>query len=457
MFSGVDWVKLFIRTRYYYFFRLTGFEYINFFMDLQRLNKGELQYELRVRGVKDLTGETVVSMRIKLKELMRDESFGEVAFEESFKPELDKELSICIAKVAELDNYVKNQVVISLHSNESRYIDTKLRHLFSRLERLKSEDKAFNKNVHELVVKLNQIESAFDDKLSKDDSKPEHVTLPSNLVHRDDSGPSDVASPALGLPRQRIPVHKWDISFSGDRGSLSVNAFLERLDELRVSRGVSTEDLKDSVVELLRGSALVWYRSVRDRLRSWADFVEQLRRDFLPCDYEHDLWAEIRARRQGANERVSEYVAAMLNLFNRLPRVPAEEEKLAILRRNVAPYYIHGLGLQEIGTVEELVQGCRRLEAAKEMASRSRSVLSRTSYLEPDLAYVDPRASGSKGHEVNSICWNCEAEGHTFSRCSKPKNKLFCYRCGKQGVTKFQCECNSKNGLQGRRFTGRRS
>lgn len=430
---------------------------INSIMDLQRLNRNELEYELNARGIKDVSGETAASMRSKLRELMRNELFGQVAFDESFVPDFDGELSTCLAKIAELDNYVKTQTMISLHSNESRYVDTKLRHLFSRLERLKSEDEAFNRNIRDLVTKLHEIESLYENKLGKDNSRPGSVALSSSSVRQDGGDPPTAVSTGLNIPRLRVPVHKWGIFFSGDKGSLSVNAFLERINELSLSRGVSTEDLKDSVVELLNGSALVWYRSVRDRLRTWDDFVEQLRRDFLPCDYEHDLWAEIRARKQGTNERVSEYVAAMLNLFSRLPKTPLESEKLAILSRNIAPYYIHGLGLQEIRTVEELVQGCRRLEAAREMANRFRSTPQHSSCLEPDLAYVGPRASGAREHRINSVCWNCEVEGHTFSSCSKPRNNLFCYLCGKRGVTKFQCGCNPKNEVKGRRYTGRRS
>lgn len=426
-------------------------------MDLQRLNKEELQYELNVRGVKDLAGETVISLRNKLRQLMRGDSFGEVAFDDSFVPDLAAELSVCLAKITELDNYVMARTGIAQHSNEARYIDTKLRHLFARLERLYDDDDAAGKRVRELVDKLNSIESVFDEKLRNIVNDPEDVASSSNSRRPDNNGSSTAANLRVNMSGRCVPVYKWDISFSGDRGSLSVNAFLERIEELRLSRGVSPEELKDSVVELLRGGALVWYRSVRDRLRTWSDFVEQLRRDFLPCDYEHDLWAEIRARKQGGNERVSEYVAAMLNLFNRLPMAPSESEKLASLRRNIAPYYIHGLGLHKITTVEGLVEGCRKLEAAREMANRSRSAPHHTSCLEPDLAYVGSKASGSRNQQVNAICWNCEVEGHNFSQCNKPRDTMFCYRCGRRGVTKFKCECRSKNEVRGRRFTGRRS
>lgn len=35
------------------------------------------------------------------------------------------------------------------------------------------------------------------------------------------------------------PVYKWNFRFSGSKGSLSVNAFLQQVEEYRVARGVS--------------------------------------------------------------------------------------------------------------------------------------------------------------------------------------------------------------------------
>lgn len=58
-------------------------------MDLYRLNREEIEYELRVRGYTNLSGETVMSMRRQLKDLMRDETFGNVPTDRSYNPDLD--------------------------------------------------------------------------------------------------------------------------------------------------------------------------------------------------------------------------------------------------------------------------------------------------------------------------------------------------------------------------------
>jgi hypothetical protein len=45
-------------------------------MDAHRLVRDELFYELRVRGLSELSHETVSTLRRKLSELLRNEAFG---------------------------------------------------------------------------------------------------------------------------------------------------------------------------------------------------------------------------------------------------------------------------------------------------------------------------------------------------------------------------------------------
>lgn len=336
-----------------------------------------------------------------------------------------------------------------LHSNEARYVDTKLRHLFARVGRLNTSDTDVQENIDILVEKLSEIESIFDQKFSISKENLQNRNIPSS---------SSAPSPVINVHKHQTPVHQWNVYFSGDKHSLSVNAFIERVEEFRIARGLSEDELKNSIIELLKGSALTWYRSIRPQVQTWSDFVKFLRRDFLPFDYETDLWAEIRARNQGPNERISEFFACMLNLFYRLPRSPTEHEKLTIFRRNLLPYYIHALSLYEFHTVDELLQTCKKLEASRDLATKGCKPNQRVNLLEPDLAYVRHNQEGRVNSSENvSSCWNCKEPGHSFSRCQKPKSRTFCFRCGKDGVTKYTCSCNRKNSLEGRRLTGRRS
>ena len=92
-----------------------------------------------------------------------------------------------------------------------------------------------------------------------------------------------------------LPVCKWGLIFSGE-ASDDLCAFLERVKELVGDRNVSSRDLSHDAVDLFSGNALIWYRSVRDRLSDWNCLEKVFRKDFLPSDYDDLLWAQIKQR-----------------------------------------------------------------------------------------------------------------------------------------------------------------
>ncbi|XP_074027277.1 uncharacterized protein [Leptinotarsa decemlineata] len=162
-------------------------------------------------------------------------------------------------------------------------------------------------------------------------------------------------------PEERFPyfdVSRWRIHFDGES---SVTNFLEKIEELRLSRGVTKQQLLRSAPELFTKDALFWFRT--QNFKSWDNLVEKLKKDFLPYDYEFDLWEEIRKRTQGSKERVMTFVVAMENLFNKLgPNKPSEEVRVKTIRRNLLPYIQSQLALEAIDSVSDLVRLSRTVE-----------------------------------------------------------------------------------------------
>lgn len=229
-----------------------------------------------------------------------------------------------------------------------------------------------------------------------------------------------------------------------------------------LARNVSSEEVFNSGIDLFEGDALIWFRAIRSEVGNWEDLKKCLRRDFQPYDYEYELWNEIRNRVQHDDESIHMYFACMANLFSRLPQLPTDDEKLGVLRKNIAPYYIHGLGLTKIKSVDELLEACRILEINRSMAKKwgSRNKVHLRDVLEPDLA-----ASTSYSAQQNNLgkissvstskCWNCENTGHLFSKCPLPREGVFCYKCGNCGTNKFNCPICSGKDLSGDLKTGK--
>lgn len=275
-----------------------------------------------------------------------------------------------------------------------------------------------------------------------------------------------------------VDVSRWKVQYDGES---SVTNFLERVEELRVSRGVTKELLLRSAPELFTKEALIWFRT--QQFRSWDELTERLRANFQPYDYEFDLMEEIRRRTQGTKERVVTYIAAMENLFNKLGSTkPSEWTRVKLIRRNLLPYLQTQLALESVETVSELIRLCRTIE---ETAVRSQKYMPPpTNYrqlLEPELAYHKPTSSillstplssvedqprreqpststvvrkSEDSSTIKATCWNCKKTGHRFRNCPQPKS-IFCFRCGNSNVIASECpNCQSKNAARKSQYAG---
>lgn len=451
-------------TRIYFYFCVLFFYYGT--MDPHHLKRDELEYELSVRGILEFRAETLRSMRRLLSEKQKNEMFGEIVSHESFSPDIEREIDVCNKKVVDLGNFL-DAFQGGADTEEAKFIFSVLQHLYRRLNRLQVDDalddaKTWRDCINNLLRQLEALETEMDRKCFSFRSS---CSSGQNTVHtgnnqRQFSASQSTTAPTVIIQQHRTPVSQWGITFDAKKSGLSVSAFLDKIETYRVARNTTEEDLKNSIIDLLKGDALIWYTSIRSQVDSWQTFVRLFKEEYLPHDHNDKLWELIRARNQNQNESVGTYFACMINLFNRLDHPATEQEKLYILKRNILPYYIHQLGSQgEINSVEELRKLCKNWEINREIASRPRlSMNTHISALEPDLAgdpgpsNLNNRNRSLRAHSVNSMdtangrrCWNCNEIGHGFQNCRRKRERKFCFRCGKADVTRYSCSNCSKN------------
>lgn len=434
-------------------------------MQVNRLNQEELNYELQIRGI--ATG-TVEQMRQALTMAMRLEKSGDSIKYPAYPFTEQEDISAVTKKLGEIEpEIVSFQETLS--SGLYLKFQSKLSHVLGRIDNIPLESAERPNVLARALTLLDQLHQKAEEN-GKSQAVPPQMSLMESLpaaanfaaVITPSRRSSGVPAPQGTVPSgmKPVPPSKWGITFSGDKKSMSLSAFLERVEELRVARHVPKDTLLESGIDLFSGRAYQFYTAYRDQVNSWDEFLVLLREEYLTPNYNEKLFDEIRKRTQGPDESIAIYMAVMTGYFNRLTCSISEETKLKIILRNLAPYYQSHLALVTVNSLSELRELGRRLEAGKEAMENFVPPSRRGAVMEPDLAYVEvgedvpvdvcdsslaKLRSEAKPAARDIICYRCNQPGHRAVGCLLSKGK-FCYRCKREGYTVRTCPNCSKQG-----------
>ncbi|KAJ8962340.1 hypothetical protein NQ318_018322 [Aromia moschata] len=426
-------------------------------MKINRLAQDELIYELSIRGIG--TG-TCEQMRTSLSRAIQMEKDGTSLKRPPHPYTFAEDAAAVTDKFKDISNGIKDFNGGKTSSQYAKW-ETKLNHVLGRVELMvvPPEDDEKHKSKSELVANIFGLMTELDRKAkhhevqnltpaeisilrleesSSDESEGEDAHMDQAT---DISGSSEPG--AVRRIVRSTPVAKWNIHFSGEKKDMSLTAFLQRVEELRVARHVTKEELYSTAVDLFRGKALIWYRAMRREVDNWDALVKLLREEFQPTDYNEKLFEEIKRRTQGSDESIGIYLSVMSAMFNRLTCPVSEDVQLKIIMRNIAPFYQTQLGLTDVTSIAELRTLGRRLEARREAVEAFSPPSRKTNNtLEPDLAYVGVDATSSSGScstvETNTenrsrlVCYNCNKPGHKAVGCLE-RRRIHCYKCKREG------------------------
>lgn len=389
-------------------------------LDVKLLRSHELAYEINIRGVvpPDDRDERRKILRGLLSQEASNRSFSEVSDPYSFEVNV-KEINDSLTTLSE---DIKNFTGI-YNSNEYRKIVNRLIHLTGRVRRMDTKDDVQKNERQKLLVQILSLESDFNDYFKIPATNCDEHTASSTPVHHN----SQISF------EKKVPVYKWGIKkFSGKEPLIP---FLELIESLRISRNCSEADLFSSASDLFEKEAWTWWYTncLKNRYSNWNQLVDGLKSTFLHSNYDSVLLDEIKSRKQAHGEPVSIFISSMEALFNRLNKGLAEPEIVNIVRNNLLPDFVRALVLHDIKTIPELSTLCKKVEDA--LCLNIRSSIPREKKYYPSVSEI---------RDTVVICWNCDKPNHKYSQCTRKKN-LFCYGCGRKGVTKFSCNSCSKN------------
>lgn len=285
--------------------------------------------------------------------------------------------------------------------------------------------------------------------------------------------------PILMSRGKYTPMSRWGIVFRGDGTGLSVSDFFSQIEMKSEGLRMTSEEMMGEFSDILEGPAKIWYRAYFRYFTNWSELKTAMRREFLPPDYDFLLKRQIEDRVQGRDESFGLFRANMYMLFDALTVPITDSEKLSILLRNMDIFYLEKINPNLIHTVGDLTNFCTQQELTKAIITRRRGnqlVTVEPAFQSPANIISERRA----GRHVNQVfemcpdqqkdnrdyvgfgqtpmcelfalnttrtpkCWNCDTIGHTFRDCKLPRQRLFCFACGKVGIIKQNCERCSGN------------
>lgn len=307
--------------------------------------------------------------------------------------------------------------------------------------------------------------------------------------------------------RRRVPPFQWKICYNGEGSTIDLFNFLRQVQALRRAENVNDDrEMIYSMIHLLTGKARIWYLGIYEYLRTWADFEEAIKAEFLPANHDFVLSSEIERDKQQPNETISAFVSRIRAKFACLSSALSDAKQVFIVIKNLLPEYAMTLSSLGLRNLNELMMIGKRMDSVRPKTIDRNMYANRYQIKQPfgnkyvnelqeqniqlqddveidainysfnnqknyrqnyNSSQINPATqqrnnntsqtmpvSSSNNASTNNvssnrnqlICWNCQVIGHRWTECNESReNKIFCYGCGKQNVTiKFCQKCGQK-------------
>lgn len=263
-------------------------------------------------------------------------------------------------------------------------------------------------------------------------------------------------------------IEKWNIYFSGDQRSTTLEDFIYKIKVLANMNHIPKPCLLSHMHLLLRGEAANWFFAYFHPTWDWDTFEIEIRYRFGNPNQEQGNRQRIYDRKQQKGEKFIAFVSEVERLNKLLTKPLSTRRKFEIIWENMRPHYRSKLACFRVDNLAQLVDLNYRIDANDPSLHQpgSRHAVQNLE-AETDISGSDDEAevnaiyrkSQGKGSQKPSssrnettrlpVCWNCRNHGHFWRQCTESKT-TFCYICGNPGTVAATCEKHPKRETTGK-------
>lgn len=213
--------------------------------------------------------------------------------------------------------------------------------------------------------------------LARDQNLIENITNKNPLIHNDPrsnvpsrglpntDAPANTVQVAREICGQRLPIHKWKLSYDGADNGRRLIEFLREVEFNARSEGFNHQELYNSAYHLLIGKARTWYMEVNanNELGTWNQLVAELKREFLPSDLDYQYERQAHLRKQGMRERFQDYYLEMTRILRNMTVLLDEAKRFQILFRNLRSEYKSAMLAANIDSIAKMREFGKNFDA----------------------------------------------------------------------------------------------
>lgn len=285
-------------------------------------------------------------------------------------------------------------------------------------------------------------------------------------------------------------------------------AFLKKLELYRHAESLTYEQIHQKFHFLIDGCVYEWYMQYRHNFANWEQLLEGLKKQFTTPLTQFMKVAKLASKRQQKGETAMAYIASIQREFDEMGMY-SEKEKISIIQNGLNERLRNVALAHAWNSVQEMDLHLRTIEVADELRKDTESQLTKRPFYfrrSVNAIETDVQVEGGSVDEENEIedksecedqvtvdcqamvakpqfganfrkgfsgknnvdqhdkgdrkawqsemketqprkvtCFNCKSEQHRLIDCGEPITRVFCFRCGKEGVRAPNCTCGPKN------------